>query len=219
MSFYNQKNGKLMHTYMHTINRKRVPDTISLNPLYTYKLVVHTVPEQIKENIKLKAGTHNIIEVDAPQGYLDLRIQGSDSKFTNINCIVRKKGELQTLNVQGMNYTHNYIVGDYDLEILTLPRIYISDVKINQSKGTRITIPQNGTLEISKGAGSCSVFEIKEGKNNWVCNISEKSGYYAYKFQPGKYRIVFRSEKSFNTAHTIVKEVKISPSLTEKVTF
>ena len=219
MSFYNQKNGKLMHTYMHTINRKRVPDTISLNPLYTYKIVVHSTPEQILENVKLKAGIHNTIEIDAPQGNLELRIQGSDSKFTNINCIVRKKGEMNTLNIQTMNYDHKYIVGTYDLEILTLPRIYIEDVKINQSKNTQITIPKSGTLEISKGEGPCAIFSTKDGKDNWVCNITEKSTYLAYKLQPGKYKIVFRSEKSMNTAHTIEKEIKISPNLTEKITF
>lgn len=219
MSIYNQKNGKLMHTYMHTINRKQVPDTISLNPLYTYKVVVHSTPEQIKENIKLKAGIHNTIEISAPQGYLSLKLQGSDSKFTNINCIVREKGKLNTLNVQPINYEHKYIVGSYDLEILTLPRIYINDVKINQSKTTPITIPQNGTLEISKGAGPCAIFQIKDGQNNWVCNINEEAGFLAYKLQPGKYRVVFRSEKSMNTAHTIEKEIKIAPNLTEKITF
>lgn len=219
MSIYNQKNGKLMHTYMHTINRKQVPDTISLNPLYTYKIIVHTTPEQVKENIKLKAGIHNTIEIPAPQGTLSLKIQGSNSKYTNINCIVRKKGDLNTLNIQTLNYEHKYIVGIYDLEILTLPRLYIKDVTINQSKTTPIIIPQNGTLEISKGAGPCAIFSIKNGQNKWVCNIAEQAGNIAYKLQPGKYRIVYRSEKSMNTAHTIEKEIKISPNLTETITF
>lgn len=219
MSIYNQKNGKLMHTYMHTINRKQVPDTVALNPLYTYKVVVHTTPEKTKENIKLVAGVHNTIEIDAPQGTLNLKIQGSDSKYTNINCIVRKQGDLNTLNVQHMNYQHKYIVGTYDLEILTLPRIYIPDVKINQSKSAAITIPENGTLEISKGEGPSAIFVIKNGQNNWVCNLPEQTGNLAYKLQPGNYRIVYRSEKSMNTAHTIEKEIKISPNLTERVTF
>lgn len=219
MSIYNQKSGKLMHSYMHTINRKQVPDTVSLNPLYTYKIVIHTTPEQIKENVKLKAGVHNTIEIPSPQGKLALKIQGSDSKFTNINCIVREQGKLNTLNVQAMNYEHKYIVGTYDLEILTLPRTYIKDVKINQSKSTPVIIPQSGTLEISKGAGPCAIFQIKNGQNKWVCNINESSGFLAYKLQPGKYRIVYRSEKSMNTAHTIEKEIKISPNLTEKITF
>lgn len=219
MSIYNQKNNKLMHTYMHTINRKQVPDTVALNPLYTYKIVVHTTPKQIKENIKLVSGIHNTIKIDAPQGTLNLKIQGSDSKFTNINCIVRKQGDLNTLNIQTMNYEHKYIVGTYDLEIMTLPRIYINDVKINQSKSSQITIPDNGILEISKGEGPCAIFAVNKGQNEWVCNISEEAGNIAYKLQPGKYRIIYRSEKSMNTAHTIEKEIKIAPNLTERISF
>jgi Ca-activated chloride channel family protein len=77
MSFYNDKNGKLMHTYMHTLNRNQNPDTIALDPLYTYKLVVHTVPEVLVEGIKLVPGKHNIINADTPMGELKLKIQNS----------------------------------------------------------------------------------------------------------------------------------------------
>lgn len=68
LSFYDQKSGALIDNFMHTMNAKRVPDTIALNPLHTYKMIVNTVPPVELENIKLKPGTHNIIEVDAPQG-------------------------------------------------------------------------------------------------------------------------------------------------------
>jgi len=118
-----------------------------------------------------------------------------------------------------MNHSHQYITGNYDLEILTLPRIYISDITVKQSKTTPIVIPQNGILEINKGAGPCAIFESKNGLNNWVCNVNKNAGFTSYKLQPGKYRVVFRSEKSMNTAHTIEKEIKIVPNLTEKITF
>ena len=47
MSIYNTLNGKLLHTYMHTLNRYENPDTISLDPIYTHKIIIHTVPEVI----------------------------------------------------------------------------------------------------------------------------------------------------------------------------
>ena len=50
MSFYNDKNNELLYTYMHTLNRYQTPDTIALDPLYTYKLVVHTVPSYSEGN-------------------------------------------------------------------------------------------------------------------------------------------------------------------------
>ena len=38
---------------------------------------------------------------------------------------MRKEGETATLNVQDLNSTERYRVGTYDLEVLTLPRLYI----------------------------------------------------------------------------------------------
>lgn len=219
MSFYNEKNGKLIYTYMHTIGRNQLPDTLSLDPLYTYKLIVHTTPEIVKEHIKITPGKHNIIKLDAPQGYLDLKIQGSDNKYTGLQAIVRKDGEMQTINVQQLNYTHKYIVGKYDLEILTLPRLYFNDVKINQSKHTDITIPQYGTASISKGSGPCQIFEIKDGEDIWVCNVNEEASTEIINLLPGYYKIVYRTSRSFSSAHTIEKTVKIVPLNTESITF
>lgn len=218
MSFYNQKNGQLIHTYMHTINRNQVPDTISLDPLYTYKMVVHTTPEVIKENIKITPGKHNIIEADAPQGILDLQIQGSSNQYTGIQCIVRKKGEMNTINVQDMNHTHKYLVGNYDLEILTLPRIYMEDVKIENNRHSEIVIPQNGTVSVMKGKGPSAIFQIKDGKNIWVCNLDNKGIVQNVNLLPGKYKIVYRFERNLNTAHTITKTFKITPGSTESIT-
>lgn len=218
MSFYNQKSGQLIYTYMHTINRLQVPDTLALDPLYTYKLVVHTTPEVIKENIKITPGKHNIIELDAPQGILDLRIQGSSNPYSGIRCIVRKEGDMNTVNVQDFNHTHKYIVGNYDLEILTLPRLYMKNVKIEQSRHSEITIPQSGMVSINKGKGPAAIFELKDGIEKWVCNLSEEGTVQNFNLLPGKYKVVYRFERSMSTAHTITEMFKIIPNKTENIT-
>src|SRR3954467_5765283 len=99
---------------MHTINNKGVPDPIVIDPIGTYRMVVHTIPPVEKKGIELVPGKHNIIAVDAPQGYINIKTTG-----TNPSCIIRKSGESQTLHVQTLNTTEKYIVGKYDLEILT----------------------------------------------------------------------------------------------------
>jgi len=217
MSFYDQKTEELVYTYMHTLDRDRNPDTLSIDPLHTYKLVVHTTPEVTKENIKVIAGKHNIIKLDAPRGHLDLRIQGHNSQFTGINCIVRKSEEMNTINIQKMNYDHEYIVGKYDLEILTLPRLYIKDIEIKQNRHTDITIPKNGTAVISKGSGPAQIFVIREGKNEWVCNLKDEAALQNIELLPGKYKIVFRHEKSYSTAHSIEKLFKIVSGYPENI--
>jgi Ca-activated chloride channel family protein len=218
MSFYDQKTNQLVYTYKHTLDRDRSPDTLSIDPLHTYRLVVHTTPEVTKENIKVLAGKHNTILLDAPRGHLDLNIQGYDNIFTGINCIVRKGGDMRTINVQQMNFNHKYIVGKYDLEILTLPRLYINDIEIKQNRHTNITIPKNGNALINKGAGPAQIFVIREGENEWVCNLKNESAQQNIELLPGKYKIVFRHEKSFSTAHSIEKTFKIVSGYSENIT-
>lgn len=210
MSIYNSKTNKLINTYIHTLNKNQLPDTLSFDPIYQYRLVVHTIPEVIVDGIKLVPGKHNIIEANTPQGKLNLKIQGTNSIFTGINCIVRKDSNNQTLNVQKMNTKKEYLVGKYDLEILSLPRIYFEDVKINQSLSSEIAIPFYGSIEVKKAEGPASLFLKKDGENIWVYDFDDNRNIENLNIQPGKYMISFRYERSTSTAHTITKEFKIS---------
>ena len=210
MSFYNSKSNKLMHTYTHTLNRNQLPDTFALDPIYTYKMVVHTVPEVVVDNIKLIPGKHNTIVAQTPQGILKLSTQGSNSQFTGINVIVRKDNEYKTINIHKMNSEKEYLLGKYDLEMLTLPRIYFEDVEIKQSKTTEITIPLYGSVQISKGNGPASLFLKEKGQNIWLYDFDNFRYIENLNLQPGKYMISFRNSRSNSMAHTIIKEFKIS---------
>jgi len=206
MTFYDQQTGIIRYNYMHTINNKGVPDTIIVDPLGTYRMVVHTIPEVEKKDITLVAGKHNIIAVDAPQGFLNLRMTGN----FNPNCIVRKKGEMQTLHIQQFNSMEKYIVGKYDLEILTLPRINLDKVDVGQSKTTTIEIPQAGTLSISKPSeGPGSVYLMESNKMVFVCNLNSNIMQESLTLQPGKYRIEYRPKNAKESIYTIEKDFKI----------
>ena len=161
MTFYDQQSGAIRYNYMHTMNNRGVPDTIILDPLSTYKLVVHTIPEVVKENITIIPGKHNIIAVDAPQGYLNLQVAGTNN-YQTLQCIVRKAGTMQTVNVQEFGSTEKYIVGKYDIEILSLPRIYMNNVDIGQSKTTLIQIPQAGVVNIFKPSEGTAQILLEE---------------------------------------------------------
>lgn len=211
MTFYDQQSGMIKYNYMHTINNKGVPDTIIIDPLSTYRMVVHTIPEVEKKDITLVAGKHNIIAVDAPQGYINLKMNGN----YNPNCIVRKKGEMQTLHIQQFNMQEKYIVGKYDLEILTLPRIYLDKVDVGQSKTTTIEIPQAGTVSIAKPSeGPGSVYVLEGNKMTFVCNLNPNIMQESVILQPGKYRIEYRPKNAKESVYTIEKDFKIESGIT-----
>lgn len=210
MSLYNSFNGQLLHTFVHTLNRYNNPDTLSLDPLYTYKLVVHTVPEVILDSIKLIPGKHTTINVKSPLGKLNLKISGNDNPYIGINCLIKNKNENNILNVQKMNSSKRYLVGEYDLEILTLPRIYFKNISIKQSLTTDITIPLYGSINVNKSGGPAALFLKSNGENLWVYDFDEERCIENLNIQPGKYIISFRSSRSNSTAHTIIKEFQIS---------
>ena len=209
MTFYDQQSGKRLYNFMHTLNDYGNPDTLYLDPNITYKLVVHTIPEIEKENINLTAGIHNIIPLNAAQGFLHIAMDGSN-QYTNLCAIIRKHDEGKTLNVQTVESTEKYLTGKYDLEILTLPRIYESGVKITQSTTTSVLIPQAGTIAINKpSAGPSSIYEDDAGTMKWVCTLDPKLTKYNLTMEPGKYHIVFRSLDVKSTVFTIDKEFEI----------
>ncbi|HXB12011.1 MAG TPA: VWA domain-containing protein, partial [Bacteroidia bacterium] len=93
MTFYDHFSGNIRYNYMHTLNVLNNPDTLTLDAGPTYDLVVHTIPEVQKSNVKLLMGKHNVIAVDVPQGRLEVKRPGGTFSFNyKVKCIVRKQG-------------------------------------------------------------------------------------------------------------------------------
>lgn len=218
MSFYDMNTRELKYTFMHTMDRKNRPDTMWIDPLSTYKLIVHTTPKVEKEGIELKAGEHNTITLDAPQGGLEFRILGAANSYTDIKCVVRKKGEKETINAQRMNSEDKYIVGSYDIEILSLPRILMENVKVEQSKTNRIVIQHAGTVNINTPFfGVASIFTEVKGERVWVCNLERERLNYQLSLQPGNYTIVYRPVRKNSSAYTVSKDFRIAPGTSLEV--
>ncbi len=218
LTFYDEQTGIIRYNYMHTINNKGVPDTLIIEPIGTYKMVVHTIPPVEKKGIELVPGKHNTIAVDAPQGYLNLKMSGSPDYTKNISCIIRKNEDMQTLHIQYFNTNEKFIVGKYDLEILTLPRIKLDKVDIAQSKTTFIEIPQSGIVNIAKPSeGPGSLFVEENNKLVWVCNLNSTLVQETINLQPGKYRIEYRPKNAKEAIYTIERRFKIESGMSTPV--
>ena len=217
MTFYEAGTTKVKYNYLHTINHRGNPDTLVLDPDLKYDLTVHTIPVQEKKNISIIKGKHNVIKLDAPQGYLKLELDGTINKYFP-TTLVRKGGELQTLNVQDFGKVEKYIVGKYDLEVLTLPRITLKDVEIKQSTTNYIKIPTSGNIVFSKqGTGYGSVY-VDDGKTVvWVCNLNSTLQNEIIYLQPGKYKVVFRYEFAKETTKTIERNFEVKSGIAQTV--
>lgn len=211
MTFYDSFSGAVRYNYVHTLNHRGNPDTIVIDPLGTYKMVVHTIPPMVKDSIVFIPGKHNIVSVDAPQGNLLLKMRGLN-EYKSLKIIVRKKGEMKTLNIQEFNKSPKYIVGKYDLEILTLPRIYVKDVVISQSHTTTVEISQPGIVSVlMSGTGYGSLYLEEDNKLKWIYNLKENQNMQSVTLQPGGYRIIYRAGNSKESIYTIERPFTIEP--------
>jgi Ca-activated chloride channel family protein len=210
MTFYDRYSGDVRYNIMHTMNVKGNPDTINIDPLGSYNIVVHSLPFVGKDSIVLVPGTHNIIGIDAPQGDLILKIDGKND-YRELKAIVRKSGEMKTTHAQDFNTSQRYIVGEYDLEILSTPRIYVSNVRIDQSKTTTIQIPSPGIVNFQyNNPGYGYIVQEANNKLNLVHTLSNQATRESVVLQPGNYRVVYRPKNSQSSQYTIEKSFKIT---------
>lgn len=217
MTFYDSFSKQIRYNFVHTIDSRGNPDTLPIDPLGSYDLVIHTIPPVVKKDIKLVAGKHTVIDLDAPQGNLELKMNGYN-EYKDLKAIVRKENEVEVLVVQDFSDLQKYITGKYDLEILTLPRTNIKGVNIVQSRTTTVEIPQAGLLSIgisSKGYGS--IFQLKGEEMVWVCNISSTSTRESIVLQPGNYRLVFRPINSRLSIYTKEESFEIQSGQSTQV--
>lgn len=218
MTFYEAGTFKVKYNYLHTINHRGNPDTLVLDPDLKYDLTVHTIPPVEKKNISIIKGRHNIIQLDAPQGYLKLELDGTINQY-NPTTLIRKDDGSRTLNVQSFGKTEKYIVGKYDLEVLTLPRVIMKAVEIKQSSTNTIKIPASGSVAFTKqgGTGYGSIY-VDDGKTvTWVCNLNTALQNEIIYLQPGKYKVVFRYGTSKETLQTIQRNFEVKSGLPQTV--
>jgi Ca-activated chloride channel family protein len=206
---YDHTSQKLKKSFVHTLNYKGRPDTIILDPLLVYDMEVHTVPPVRVDSVVIHPGTHTHIGASTPQGQLELR--STTRQNTTVSCIIKPHGENEILHVQEFGTTQRYISGIYDLEILTLPRIFQDGVEIDASSTTTIAIPPPGMVTLQTGAsGYGSIFVQRENSYEWVTDLSESSERQVFQLQPGQYLVVFRSKFAQETGYSKSKEFRIS---------
>jgi Ca-activated chloride channel family protein len=159
---YDHTSQKVRKSFVHTLNYKGQPDTMVLDPLVVYDMVVH--------------------------------------------------GENEILHVQDFGTVQRYLSGTYDLEILTLPRIFQSGVLVNPSSTTTIAVPPPGMVTLQAGtSGYGSIFVQREDGYEWVTDLSESGERQVFQLQPGQYMVVFRSKFAQETGYSKTKEFRVSP--------
>ena len=214
LTFYNDFTGVAKYNYIHTMNAYGNPDTMVIDPVLSYKVVAHTIPPVSANSIILTPGKHTIIPLETPQGKLMINMN-SKIKY---QCIVRSAGIDTTLNIQEINENIKYIIGKYDVEILTLPRTNFKDVEVTQNGNTKYSIPAPALANImlpSKGYGG--LYVPNGDKLEQIYRFKGERTQHKLTLLPGNYKVVFRAKSAKSYIYTNERIFKLKSGQSELI--
>ncbi len=218
--FYDRFSGVIRYNMIHTINSRGNPDTLTLDHMSTYNVMAQTIPPVSIDSMKLTTGRHNIIGIDAPQGYLHIRTSRGKA-YEKEKILVKRAGIARTINIQEIGNVGKYLVGKYDLEIPIYPLMIVKDVEIRQSYTTTVEIPAPGFVTfnaLQPGVGA--LYQLTaEGDQIWVMNLLEERKSQGFYLQPGTYRVIFRRGDLKSTSFSVVRDFEVDQGSSETVNF
>lgn len=216
MSFFDSYTNDLRYNIYHTINAAGNPDTLYIDHTRSYNAKIHTLPPVMIKDIKLTQGKHTTRAAETPQGTLKFQMSGA-AKYKNLKCIVRQNNKI--IAVQDAGVTQNYITGTYDLEILTLPPVLLSETAISQSQVKTITIPSPGSVILNKtSAGFATIFKKENDELIKIYTIDPSVNKETIQLQPGNYEILFRATNAQSSKSAVIKKITIVSGMAVNMT-
>jgi len=214
--FINSTTNMTMYDFIHYRDAQGRPDTVQIDPVIDYDLIVSTVPQTILRNVAIKTGSHNVIRIPVPQG--NLRIEQEGRKNHELESVVREKGEPGILNVQKNNEPFRYLVGKYEVETLTFPRRKFQ-IEIQPNKTQVITIPAPGVVNVNTlSPGYGSLYEMKsDGTWEWVTHLNDLKSQFSLNLLPGTYKIAFRVKNTTGSKYSAFKTFQLKSGETKMV--
>lgn len=216
VTFVNAITGLPAYEFVHYVDHQGKPDSVQVDPLIEYNLIVNTLPPILKRNVSIVQGKHTVVKIPVQQG--NLRITEDGRSHSTLQAIIREKGKPEVVTIQPANISNRYLVGKYEVETLTLPRrTFIVDIQ--PEKTHTLLIPPSGIVNfntISTGFGS--LYELKEdGTQQWITSLDNMRAKFALTMLPGKYKIVFRIKNSGGSKYTSFKVFRVKPGQTVNV--
>ena len=208
------KTNIVKYHFHHTLNARGLPDTISVSPIFNYNIIVHTTPPIIIKNVVIKPNEHNVIMQSAPQGFLEILLDGNVPKsttFEKIKCLIKQPKDSYTLVTQPLGALEKYLTGKYEVEVLTLPVTQTFTVDIEQSKTTTVKIPAPGLVTFNKGFELFgAIFTLEKSQFKKIHDFNTDAKQETLALQPGRYRLIYRSKFSKTMHTTIEKEIEVA---------
>lgn len=216
ITFVNDFTGAAAYDFVHYLDRKGKPDSVEVDAVISYDIKVNTLPPVIVDDPEIIAGQHNVIRIKCPQGSLQINQKNHSEYKKDVEVLVYKKGGDQILKSMDIEEAHDFLVGNYDIRITTLPMIELTEVRVSPRELNRIEIPAPGILNIKSsftGIGSLYLL-LDNGSSEWIYNLPDNKVESSLALQPGHYKLVFRSKNALGSKYSKIRTFTIQSGRT-----
>ncbi|NJN26414.1 MAG: VWA domain-containing protein [Cyclobacteriaceae bacterium] len=213
VSFINHFTQNAAFEFVHYRDEVGRPDSVEIDPVLSYDIIVNTIPQVRQNNISIVAGKHNVLKVKAPQGMLSVLQPGHTEYKDGVLALVRPSGSSGLLTTIALPGKAPLLVGTYDVELTTLPRRIYKNVTIAQSKTSEVKPEQPGVVNfLTSSRGIGSIYQIMDdGSQRWIHNLDQTQIRNTVAIQPGSYKVVYRSEQAKGSKYTSIKSFEVKP--------
>ena len=205
-TIYNAKNKEFIAAYYHHLGISQMPDTLSTGNYDSIHIKIHCVPPLWVQNVKLKKYVHNTIVTDYPKGNLEVKWENTTGKIYEnpLGLIYRDTNLLDKFYIPSMV---DMLEGNYKLALNTIPAKFYSDLVIKRGKTNELVLPTPGLLNITYSSEIYGdLYVYKNGILDKCMTLTTTKNIESISLLPGKYKIIYRSQKSI-TIHATFEKV------------
>lgn len=216
VTFVNNFTGEAIYDFVHYRYPSGQPDSVEVDPVLSYDMMVNTIPPVYKKNVALELGKHNVIEIKAPQGMLEVSMVNYTEYRKGLHVVVKDRKTGETINLQTVPASVKYLAGKYDVEVHSLPRKVFKEVLIEPNENTRLIMDAPGLVNFTSPIpGIGSLYALSEnGQQEWLMNLSDKDKVITLAMQPGNYKVVFRANKALGSKFTEIQKFTVKSGAT-----
>ncbi|MAO45833.1 MAG: hypothetical protein CL823_01650 [Crocinitomicaceae bacterium] len=218
LTFTDTRTGVHAPQVIHTLGYTNTTDTFYLDPVPTYELKVHTLPEKRMSEVNLAPGRHNIITVpNMSQGIITPKFPSTRrTDYGNISVDLFKSDECESFYTMNMGGSISVLTGTYDLVFHTTPVTRVEGVEIREGDIVPITISAPGALMLqSQVSGYGSIIDANSLDHVLQFDGGNPAG--RYTLQPGTYTLIFRARQAHSSKYSIQKTFTINSGSTHNL--
>lgn len=210
-SMFDAHSGELVEQFVHTLGASGAPDTIAIDPIPTYRIVVHTVPPLERDAVRFAPRQHNHVRFEnAGQGFIVPQFaRGERNAYGDLPVTLFQPGSSAPLLTLALNEKIKVLAGTYDVYFPTFPPVRLTDVLIKEGTEAPVIIPQPGYLHLDVAAAGYGTILTGDGQvvYKWDQGTTNPSG--RFLLQPGDYTVVYRSRSARSMAFSVSKQINI----------